>query len=80
MKTEYVRLHEGFATDLGLELKANEDARKPGMKPQKFRCFVHAPKGFNMLKPTPNDAGMPSAHVSWLAAWCCNDATQPQVS
>ena len=56
--TEYVRLHEGFATDLGLELHANKDPESAGITPQSFRCLCYAPQGFNMVHSVPEE-GMP---------------------
>lgn len=54
--TQYVRLHEGFATDLGLELHPNEDPAAAGMTPISFRVLCYAPQGFHHISPTP-DAG-----------------------
>lgn len=51
-----MRLHEGFATDLGLELHPNEDPAAAGMTPISFRVLCYAPQGFHHISPTP-DAG-----------------------
>ena len=68
MRTQYVRLHEGFATDLGLQLKSNLDpAGAAELKPQSFRCFCYAPQGFNTVAAVPA-AGMPapSRHLLFI--------------
>ena len=62
--TDYVRLHEGFATNLGLELNSNDSPTKNGMTPQRFRFMCYAPDGFNVLQAIPNK-GAP-VHAYWM--------------
>ncbi|KAK9797092.1 hypothetical protein WJX73_009221 [Symbiochloris irregularis] len=51
-----VKLHQGFASALGLELSRTADPNDThSMKPQAFTCFYHSQHGFGPLNPAVPD-------------------------